>query len=255
MSTTIDTIDTSTSTRDDRRKRRIIGVAALATAGALVLGLGYAYFSDSALGEGSATAGTLDLTGALTVDHTTGLATDQWTATDVSPTGAVPNLNPGDLVRISGDLTNAGNKSAWIRAEVTGTADPAIAPYLYVYAGETVPTQGQVLASADPTSLPGYLGTITELAAGKATTPLVIAGTGANAEATAAESTTAAAGAYDANVVVYFDKAAANAAQNKPFSVDVDVQAVQYRNNTDAAAVDWTTVDEGTIASGTWAQN
>lgn len=241
----------TTPRREDRRKRGLVGIAALATAGALVLGLGYAYFSDSILGSGSATAGTLDLTGSLVVKHTDGLTVDNM-VTDAS--GAIPNLNPGDLVTIGGPLTNAGNKSAWIRTEVTApNVDPAIAPYLYVYAGESVPTQAQVLAAADPTLLPGYLGTLGSLGTGNATSPLVIAGTGSNAEATVAENTTMAPGAYAANVVVYFAKDAPNAAQAQDFALNVAVKAVQYRNNTVPAAVNWTTVEKGTIASGDWA--
>ena len=239
-----DTItDTTTAGRDNRRKRRIVGVAALATAGALVLGLGYAFFSDSVLGQGSATAGTLDLNGSLGVS--------QNGTTDAD--GVVPNLNPGDVLAVAGPITNDGSKSAWIRTKVTGkNVDPAIASSLVVYAGQNVPTQAQVLAASDPTTLPGYVGTGAGLATGFTTTPLVIAGTGTNAEATAAENTTATTGAYNANVVVYFAKGATNAAQNKSFGVDVAVQAVQYRNNTNLANVDWTAIETGTIASGTW---
>jgi len=230
MSTTA----TTTARRDeDRRKSRkgIIGLAAMATAGALVVGLGFAYFSDTIDFGGSATAGTLDLSGTTTVTATDGLTVDNFVSTNVSGT-SVANLNPGDMVKVAGDITNEGNKSAWIRTVVTGSADTEIAPYLYVYAGESVPTQAAALAASDPTSLPGYVGTLSTITdAGFVTPNKVIAGTGDNAEQDGTLAGGASDNVYNQSVVVYFDKSADNDAQDEDFSLTAEVQAIQYRNN------------------------
>lgn len=248
----------ATTTRDeDRRKSRkgIIGLAAMATAGALVVGLGFAYFSDSINFGGSATAGTLDLTSsAMVVDHTDGLTVDNYVTTGIDGT-KVQNLNPGDVVRIAGDITNAGNKSAWIRTALNATGDTEIANDLYVYAGEDVPTQDEALNASDPTSLDGYVGTVTELKAAEITTPaLIIAG---NPTGTAPELDGTLAGGtsdnvYDQSVVVYFDKGATNETQNQNFAVNVVVEAVQYRNNPTPGTGDWAGIEQGTVGSGVW---
>lgn len=240
--------------RRNRRRKGAIGIAAAAVAGALLVGTGYAYFSDSITGQAAGTAGTLDLTGTLAVSHTDGLTADNFVTTGISGS-SVLNVNPGDVVKLAGTLTNAGDKSAWIRTDIKPGAanDPAITPYLYVFAGENVPTQAQLLAASDPTSLPGYVGTVADLASGQAsydTAPEIISGTGANAENDG--NTTAGTGQYAANVEVYFDSAAPDAAQNQAFGLNVDVQAVQYRNNTNPAGIDWSTVETGTINTGTW---
>ena len=223
-----------TRQEEDRRKSRKgwIGLGAIAVAGALVVGLGYAYFSDTIAGEGRATAGTLDITGELTV-YQNGVA---------DADGTIENFNPGDVLTISGDIANEGNKEAWIRTLVSGTADEGIAPYLYVYAGETVPTQTTLLGTETDalTGVDGYIGDADDLADGIADPALVIAGTGNAAETT--EATTTETGEYSSNVVIYFDKEATNEAQDQDLSVTVDVQAIQYKNNTTLGNVNWDSV-------------
>lgn len=246
--------------RNSRRRKGIIGLVSAGLAALMLVGAGFAYFSDSITGSAAGTAGTLDLNGNLAVTHTNGLTTDTFVSSDVT-NNTVPNINPGDVVKLSGTISNDGNKSAWIRTDITGSGDSSIAPYLYVYSGEQVPTQQQLLAAgSDPTSLPGYLGTVQDLSgtADNSATQ-IISGTGANAEA---DGNTATDGQYAANVEVYFLASAPNAAQNQNFSLNADVQAVQYRNNNtgttgNSAPTDaqWNSVDHGTVSTGTWSSN
>lgn len=254
------TVTTTTSPQDDgrrksRRRKGIIGLLSAALAALLLVGAGFAYFSDSITGSAGGTAGTLDLTGDLALSHTDGLTTDNFVTSGISG-NSVSNIDPGDVVKLSGTLTNAGNKSAWIRTDVSpSSADPGIAQYLYVYSGESVPTQAQLLSASDPTSLPGYLGTMQSLqSSGADNSPAeIISGTGANAEA---DGNTATSGQYGANVEVYFDASAPDAAQNQSFALNVNVQAVQYRDNTNVSNVDWNSVESGSISSGgTWSAN
>lgn len=182
----------------DRRKHRkgIIGLAAMAVAGALVVGLGYAYFSDSIDFGGSATAGTLDLTGSYTVVHENAAGVDQ---KDVdADDNSVANFNPGDELVITVNLDNAGNKSAWVETslEVTGALEDG-----------------------------NYLTTTVANAAMDGGTA-ILNGTGANAE-----TETGGADSLQQVYTITFDADAGNAAQGEDVAVDVTAKALQYRNN------------------------
>lgn len=258
MSTTA----TTTARRDeDRRKSRkgIIGLAAMATAGALVVGLGFAYFSDTIDFGGSATAGTLDIkAGTLTVTQD-GAAQQDDTPADTT----VSNFNPGDTMELSNLITNVGNKSAHVRTTVglTGAAGADIANYLYVYAGESAPDQATLMAAEDAgtlTTQPGYVGKVADLSTSEtigtqtAEDAVIAGGAAADNETTEAKNGDsdgdgAADAANDANynakVVVYFAKAAGNEAQGETAPMKVVVQALQYRNNTAVPAeAGWDTV-------------
>jgi len=227
---------------EDRRRNRkgVIAIGAIGASAALIIGGGFAYFSDSLSFGGSATAGTLDISASnLVVDHTDGLTVDNY-VTDGVTNGNVENFDPGDVLRLTGDITNNGNKSAWIRTAITGvTADSDIAKDLYVYTGESVPSQSDLLGASDLTTLPGYVGTAQSLASVSATSPaastvspVIIGGTGTAAED---DSTTAAGGnEYGPTVVVYFAKTATNEDQAEAVSITATVQALQYRNDTTA---------------------
>lgn len=239
---------------NERRGRRkgLIGIAALATAGALVVGLGYAYFSDTLSFGGSAQAGTLDITAdSMTLTRTDGLTVDNWVTTGVDGNSFVGNLNPGDAFRLSGVVTNTGNKSAWIRSAISDMSAPgAIGGNIYVYAGESVPTQAQLLGASNTDALealPGFVGTGTDLASaatpvGAKGTPAIIGGTGAYAE-TAESTVSGHDNTYDQKIEVYFDKAATNESQLGTVSLTATVQALQYRNNTTTPTEDaWSSV-------------
>jgi predicted ribosomally synthesized peptide with SipW-like signal peptide len=261
-------MSTSTTHSDDRRRNRkgILAIGAVGASIALIVTGGFAYFSDTLSFGGSATAGTLDISGTSTLTHTDGLSADNYVATGIDGT-TVQNLNPGDVVKLDSSVTNNGNKSAWIRTVITGasvtdnapTGDSNIGDDVYVFAGENVPTQAQLLATADPSTLTslGYIGTLSSLtgtspAAPAATTDnaqtVVIGGTGTAAEA---DGTTKAGGnEYDSTVVLYFDKAADNSVQGDAVSITATVQAIQYRNNNNGTGTGGSTGP--TTAPGSW---
>src|SRR3546814_878524 len=121
--------------KNRKNRKGLIGLAAAATAGALVLGLGWTFFSDTLSEDAQATAGTLDISaGAFS------LVQESSEGTIAHDDLAVENLNPGDTLTMNGTVANGGNKSAWIRSAINvPAADAEIAGELYVYTGETVP--------------------------------------------------------------------------------------------------------------------
>lgn len=295
----------ATGGRRHTRRNRLIGITAIATAGAVLASLAFAYFSDSINVGAQGTSGTLDLVqttdNAFTVEQTDGVTVDSFvpvTETNEAGIPSAPNFNPGDVLKMSGTVMNEGNKSAWIRVAIDYshlTVDPAIAPYLYVFAAENVPTQADLLALdttadenndhipdcfVDPdtgTPVHGFVGSLETLASGNAgletsghdpydlaVTSLtkVISGDpglpnseddGTTAKANGAYPVTNTDGQYSAQAVVYFDPLAPNSAMGKAFTIGGSVQAIQYRNNTDLSAVDWSLVSTpGTFVGSTW---
>jgi hypothetical protein len=235
------------------RRKAVLAVGALAASGVIIVGAGQAFFNDSVELGGGANAGTLALTGTMAVSHTSGTTVDRFVTTGMTGTN-VDVFNPGDVLKVAGTITNTGNTSAWIRAAVDVTSvDAAIGKDLYVYAGESVPTQAQLLAADTPSALaqlPGYVDTAGDIAAGAApaTSASAVKVVGGNPAATApeADSTTASGtNTYGATVVVYFDKAAGNDDQDESVALDVLVQAVQFHNHVTAPTdSEWAAVQQ-----------
>lgn len=260
--------------RQDERKNKkmILGFAFLALAVIMIVGAGFAFFSDVILGQGEATAGTLDITGTTSVLHNGTTATNN----------TVANFNPGDVLTLNGTITNNGSKSAWIRQVVqftsmsntpnlggscsddqytteatcednseTWTAASATAAagklldYIWVCSGSV--TQADLIAA----SLAGTLGTAT----GTTTCEQVAqADVGANGKLYGEKTTYLASAdvidgsAEDDNgtagsqttwstpageaLTIFFDAAAGNVAQNGNMAFSILTQALQYRNNT-----------------------
>jgi len=238
--------------KDEKRSRKaVFGFVALFAAVAVIVGVGYAYFSDVITGSGQATAGTLDISGTPTL-------TQNGTAV-ASP---IANLNPGDVIGINGSsIVNNGSKSAWIRAILTNvvasTTDNTAAgvaatsmvgnlnDYLWICTGGE--SQATLIAAsnaaggfaanapADCTAVAGS--TATTIFGAKTTYTLadVIPGSVEN------DGTWTAATATFPEI--YFDAAAGNVAQNGNVTFDIKVQALQYRNNTTSPTeTQWSTV-------------
>lgn len=238
------------SNRESKRKL-VFGLISLVAAVGIIVSVGYAYFSDVITGNGSATAGTLDISGTPTIKQN-GV---------VVAGGNITNLNPGDLITSDiGTITNNGTKSAWIRSvlkftvlsSTDNTASGAaansvpgnLANYLWVCTGGE--TQAQLIgysnmaggfaankpadcAQANTTDVFGAKTTYT--APGDVISGSVEAdGDGATWTATAAPA-------------VYFDAAATNAAQNGNAAFNILIQSLQYRNNnTSPTEAQWSTV-------------
>lgn len=206
--------------REEKRKKKgLVAFLFLFASFILVSGSLFAFFSDQLTGTGSATAGTLDIGGAFKTYYDTN---SDGTLDEVA---SVTNFNPGDMMVIKGEITNFGNKSAWLRTKVDLSAiDSAILPYIKVCAGE--------LTAADQS-------TCTALTNGGTSTPIILNGQGTGAET---ETASGAVGDYkeDVAVTIYFDASALNAAQGKTVDVSFDVEAMQYRNN---ATPTWTNLE------------
>jgi hypothetical protein len=248
----------------NERRKLAIGLASLVLAVGLIVGVGYAYFSDIINGSGDATAGTLDITG------TVGLEVNGTAA--VSP---IENLNPGDVITFDmSAIENEGSKSAWIRSvlefsTLSNTNNPGtpggpgaqtgnLADWLWVCSGGNATktdlitsfgTTPRTLGIPDgPTITIGVTGTTCEPAAtgtsfGEKVTYTtlndVIDGT-AEADSTGANGVNwTPAGAP----TIFFDQLAPNAAQNGEADFAVKIQALQYRNNTtNPTNTQWNTV-------------
>lgn len=205
--------------RSNRRKLILVFTLLIGTLG-LTAGLMTAFFSDWIAGTGSATAGTLDISGTFSTyydadqDNTPELVT------------SVNNFNPGDMMIVKGTVTNSGNKSAWLRSKIDLSGlDTDIAPFIKICAGE--------LTKADET-------TCTALTDGATTTPVILNGTGADAE------TETASGAVGSNATamaytIYFLSTATNDAQGKTVTAPFVVEAMQYRNNPTPT---WTSLEQ-----------
>ncbi len=257
--------------KENNKKKLAFGIISLVAAITVIVGVGYAYFSDVINGEGSATAGTLDITGTPSIaqngDDVTG--------------GVIANLNPGDVVTVDpGSIANAGSKSAWIRSvlEFTAISDepyvegdgatPAnpgdLASYLWVCTGPA--TQSQLIAASNAAGgfaanmaamLPGTTCTQPTVSPDPPADPIyygakdsyteaddVISGSGANGEPDGSATWAPAAGVLP---FIYFDAAATNDAQNGTMAFNILVQALQYRNNnvdTNPAMTDGPTEDQ-----------
>lgn len=237
-----------------------LGVAALGAAALAVVGIGYAYFSDTITGTGSATAGTLDISG------TVGLTQN---GEEVSGT-TIPSLNPGDIIGIDAStVTNNGTKSAWIRgvleftslSNVPNVADGESAEesigdmskYLWVCTGGE--TQDELIAASF--GVGGFAASALAKAQGGNCTPVTTADVNTTlfgAKTTYAKPGDVISGSSEADgasttwtpdtsAEVYFDAAAPNAAQNGIVTFKFMIQALQYRNNEDSPDEDqWDTV-------------
>jgi hypothetical protein len=185
-----------------------------------------AFFSDYVSTAGSVTAGTLDISGSfsLYVNGSTTAVT------------SVANFNPGDYVKATGTITNSGNKSAWLRTgfEFTSIHDD-IKSYIKVYSGACNMANITLPTGCTPITLDTSNGTYG--------TPVVINGTGTNAETETQASINTATNTTDAytpvgsnaysgvEIYIVFDPAALNAAQGKTVSFSAKAQALQFRNN------------------------
>ncbi|MCL2355258.1 MAG: hypothetical protein FWC68_05290, partial [Oscillospiraceae bacterium] len=100
-----------------RKNKNKVAIVLLLLALIIVIGMSVAFFSDFITGVLIGTTGTLDLRA---TDVT---ATRYWTNTEGpqsdGPHTSIANLNPGDVVRITFDVYNVGNKSAWLRDRIT----------------------------------------------------------------------------------------------------------------------------------------
>lgn len=212
--------------KEEKRKdkKALIAFLFIFAAVGIIISSAFAFFSDVITGSGTATTGTLDITGAYQF-YLNGSTT---------PTTNVNNFNPGDVLVTKANISNQGNKSAWVRDLIDfGTIDANIAPFISIYSGEKTLAQITANPSAD----------ILVLTGGKASSAArIIDGSGSGAET---ETATGAIGgsSYSAAYTIYFNTTATNEAQGKAINFSAVTQALQYRNNTTTPTeTQWDTV-------------
>ncbi|MCL2869406.1 CalY family protein [Candidatus Saccharibacteria bacterium] len=250
------------SEKKERKNRKMIfGFVALFAAIAVIVGVGYAYFSDILTGTGQATAGTLDISGTPSIKQN---------GTAVAG-GTISNLNPGDVISVdTGTITNNGSKSAWIRSVLEFTALSStpndasgvgastkvgdLSQYIWVCTG------GESQTTLIAASTAGTLGAGTTASCTQVTSADVTNSTPFGAKATYTAPDDVISGSAEADgasttwtptapVVIYFDAAAPNAAQNGNMAFNILVQALQYKNNTTSPTeAQWDTVTSTSFA-------
>ena len=212
---------------NNSEKRLIAPILAITLA--LLLGGGAiiaAFFSDIIKDSGDVTTGTLDLTGQYTF---------YMNGSTESATG-ITNFNPGDVIVIKATVSNAGNKSAWVRDGITVTADAAFIPFLDVYAGEKTAAAITVNPEADKL-------TMADNTVYTATRVLNGSGEGAEIEEDDRYDLIDAA-SYNVAFTLYFRTDADNSAQGKSLNFIAFTQGLQFRNNSGSEPNDtaWGTV-------------
>ncbi|MDR3263368.1 MAG: M73 family metallopeptidase [Clostridiales bacterium] len=217
----------SSETKKQNAIRRYSGgLICLLIAVALTTGTLSAYFSDIVKGSGTATAGSLDLTGDYLFYINGGGV----------PIASVGNLNPGDVVVVKATIANVGNKSAWVREVIDlGILDIDLEPFIQLYSGEK--TGAALMSDRITDRLIPTNGSF-------ATAPCIIDGSGADAETESVAGVSIGASFYSVVFSIYFLQEAPNKSQGKTFVISAYTQALQYRNNHSATPDEnaWSTV-------------
>ena len=209
----------------NNKKKSLLALLLLVGSAAIIFGTVYAFFSDVIEGEEkTATAGTL------TISATEGTITQNGGTYDED------NINPGDFIVIPVTVTATGTKSAWARATIEINDDEFTAGAIKVFDGNVNAANLGTATLATETSLnSGVYATSTQILAGSVENDLAL-----EAAITAPKTSATTMVVY---YTVYFDKAAGNANQGKILKFTINGEALQYRNNTVQANLDWTSVE------------
>ena len=243
-------------------KRSLVALLLLLLAIAIIIGISLAFFSDYVTLPFAGTAGTLG------IDVEEGDSTQYWTTADMLGVVTVEsddfnpeNMNPGDYVLLTYDVTSLGSKSAWIKAEInladynattnpngfkieydaknTNTAplDTAVKSAFTLYALPEFPTTGTTVYATLEDLMEGLAKgentAIAELVAVTSTSDPNAILNGLDETETLGENT------VTLQYVLAFDKTVGNDFQGIKVSFGIDVKAMQYRNNVNPT---WTTV-------------
>jgi len=224
--------------KNTRKGKRniIIALLLILLACIIIIGFTLAFFSDFVTGGTTATAGTLDLVAGTT--SITRYYTKNGTESSDSGT-TIANLNPGDIIEVDMSVTNAGNKSAWLKEFLTITLGENYAGNIpdttgldwtnAVDAFEIYPASATNASIRDGTAVPittDVTATNTVLALEPASGTTIINGTGAGAE-----TETGGVSSFTSDYKIYFNAASNNEYQGISLSVVDKVEAMQFRNN------------------------
>lgn len=208
-------IKSSKSDKEKKHRKVFLLISLLFLVAMMSIGLVISFFSDVIEQSNDFTTGTLKISGDYTF-FINGTET-------LSPN--ITNLNPGDIIVIKANITNNGNKSAWIRNAITfTTSNAALLPYLKIYYGEFTKDELPMISEED------YLLPLNGDTA--VTENYVINGSGIDAETENGggynylKSTK-----YSFAITIYFNSSATNEVQGKAFNLLIETQALQFRNN------------------------
>jgi len=242
-----------------KNKKTLLALLVLLVAIAIIIGSSLAFFTDIISSNIQGTAGTLGIEmGTITKTQyyskmVSGTPTAYGTAL------AADNLNPGDYILLDFEVESLGTKSAWVRANVGAiTGKPSDDNK------NTPPTSGEITAAFKLFAIPDLSVAIggTTYASVDAYLKAVALGATGTVEALVPVSSGPAAadvisGSEEADgtgttkqmqYVLYFDKTVGNNFQGLEIEFKIDVEAMQYRNNTNPT---WTGIAEAKFDFGT----
>ncbi len=227
------------------RKKTLLGVLALVMAVALLCGSLFAFFSDKLTGNGIVNVGTLDLVNELggekvyEIHRFVGMDGEnpKWAEFDEG----TDVLNPGDVLRISLDISNHGSKSAWVHTNIAFKAESV--------------TETDIENLKFDTYFDGDVDTSMFTSEGLShERTFILDGTKENeVDFKSGDDTTITSIDVDTSsgisrqpqvLYVYLDKDAKNAWQGVNITFDVIMVALQYRNN-NTAIPDWNELLKG----------
>jgi len=225
-------------------RKILIAIILLILAFILLIGFALAFFSDYVVGQITGTAGTLDLV-STTTSSTRYYTQNGIEANDTETT--ISNLNPGDILYLSYDVSNDGNRSAYLRNIVsftigtnyTNTVTPSISAF-EIYEASTTNTD---IRNGSATPISTTLSTIIAADDTRSfnSTPIIINGTGVNNEIETGGLTGPVAVGYK----LYFKSSAGNEYQGVKISYSIKTEAMQYRNN---PSPNWSQITSSTFS-------
>lgn len=231
---------------EKKDKKALLALLILLLAIAIIIGTILAFFSDFGVANFAGTAGTVEIS---VEEGTTGL-TQYWTyltGFDPGPASVAIGsaaydeetsiLNPGDYILLDYDVENEGSKSVWVKAVVgtvlvDGVAESGTSMFkLYAVPMDDI-GGGKTYASVD-----AY---IKAQLAGTPGFTLATAGDAIILDGTDETETDSVGTSANIQYILYFDATANNDYQGAEISLEIEVQALQYRNNTNLT--NWTTL-------------
>lgn len=228
------TLNENVQIKKNKNKKMIYLILLLLLVFSIFTGVVLAYFSDMIDQSGQVSTGTLKISGNY-IFYVNGTET----AID-----NINNLNPGDVIIIKANVSNNGNKSAWIREMLTiDINDESVLEYFQVYNGEF--NQADFISNNDLTEYSLPLTSGIAVSSNK-----VINGSGNYAEVESGEDYNYIGNAnYQTVITIYFTHTATNEAQGKTFNLVIATQALQFRNNNTSEPNEsaWSTVSSVSV--------
>lgn len=213
--------------KNPKTRKRVSICMAVVCCMALLVG-SFAFFTDRADADATATAGNINLvfTDTSLAAESTGdnvQAIDNvWTAGKLVVDGGV--LNPGDVIDMDYKVANTGNKSIDVKQQIVLTSSVALTADAEEY---TITVGGQNITPVKSNENKTLTYELEEI---------VLNG---SIETEDGVSVTE----QEYEIAMEFDRLAKNAFMDSTVTVELDIQAKQHRNTTDADWIEWATYE------------